>query len=306
MRNKITYEDIYIKTYTIGYTYKGESCIFLLYSEKPKYKVHYSIVIDSYVEQGRNKTIEILEDILKRQKLDMLIWTHPHEDHYLGLVDIIEKYCNKYTKILTPAIGNDFSMCDASAQEIMHYINSLVHNRSVNNQYTVKSISDICQTLFDEKIENVPQVEGIRFEVISPFGQLAYYNGDVKHFNINRMSIGVIIQVYTNGEAMYFLYTGDMDQKTIELLEYRVENGDMHVRDEYTYIKIPHHGSAGSENLINILSNKDKSKTAVSTVFTPQNLPNVDVIENYRKKVLEVLRTDEYVDNIVIKEYVFE
>ena len=298
------YKDLFVRTYLVGYEKEGESCIFLLYSTKPDYKVHYSIVIDSYAENGKNKTLELLKQNLKSQKLDMLVWTHPHRDHYIGLIDIIKKYCDKYTTIVTPAIGNDLSKYDSVTRETMSYINSLVHNRKITDRYDVRQIASVCKTFLDKHLENIPLIQGIRFEIIAPFSDLGYSNANIKAVNYNWMSIGIIVQIYAKDNAEYFLYTGDMDKDTINMLLYKInEQKEIEIPDHYAYIKIPHHGSLASEEILSILSEKNKSEMAASTIFRPQNLPNNDLLDKYKEKSVEVLRTDETKDGIIKKEY---
>lgn len=300
----MTYTNLFIKTYLIGYETEGESCIFLLYSTEPEYKVHYSVAIDSYTENGINKTLDILKNNLEKQKLDMLVWTHPHRDHYLGLIDVIKKYCNKYTTIMTPAIGNDLNLYDSGTKKVMLYINSLVHKRRIVDRYNVKQISTVCKTFLDKKLEDIPLVQGIRFEIIAPFSSLGYSNADIKSINYNWMSIGMVIQVYERNHAQYFLYTGDMDKDTINMLLYMInERKEIDIPDHYAYIKIPHHGSRASAELLKILSDVNKTETAASTIFRPQNLPDNDLLNEYREKSVEVLRTDEVENGIIKKEY---
>ncbi len=66
----------------------------------------YLLVIDSYEKNNVNQTLDILDKIHKKRKLDMLIWTHPHDDHSIGLEHIISKRCDKNTKIITAEILN--------------------------------------------------------------------------------------------------------------------------------------------------------------------------------------------------------
>lgn len=298
------YTDLLIKTYLAGYSKEGESCVFLLYSTKPSYMVHYSIVIDSYSEEKKNKTLDILKCELKKQKLDMLVWTHPHKDHYVGLTDIIKKHCDKHTKIITPAIGNNLERYDDGVKEVMSYINSLVHNRCIPDRYDVGQIADVCKTYIDKELRNIPLIQGIRFEIISPFSALGYCNADMKTMNYNWMSIGMVIQLYAKDGAHYFLYTGDMDKDTISMLLYKIKCGDINIPQRYEYIKIPHHGSRASEGLLDILSGEEKSELAAVTVFTPQCLPDVEMLGRYKEKAISVLRTDEAEGGIIEKEYV--
>lgn len=205
---------------------------------------------------------------------------------------------------MTPAIGNDLSKYDSGTRETMTYINSLVRNRKITDRYDVRQIASVCKTFLDKKLENIPLIQGIRFEIIAPFSDLGYSNADIKAVNNNWMSIGMIVQVYASDYAEYFLYTGDMDKDTVNMLLYNInERREIEIPDCYAYIKIPHHGSIASAGILDILSEENKSAMAVSTIFRPQNLPNNDLLNEYRGKSVEVLRTDEIKDGIIKKEY---
>ena len=101
--NKIVTEelkDLFIKIYLIGFEMQGESCIFLIYSKEPRRKLIYSIVMDCYKDSEINEVEEICKSELGQEKLDMLVWSHPHDDHTVGLDEIIKKYCGEQTKII--------------------------------------------------------------------------------------------------------------------------------------------------------------------------------------------------------------
>ena len=118
------------------------------------------------------------------------------------------------------------------------------------------------------------------------------------------MSIGMVIQLYAKDRAFYFLYTGDMDEDTISMLLYKIECEEIQLPQRYEYIKIPHHGSRASEGLLDVLSEKIKSDVAATTIFKSQNLPDPDLLNRYKNKVINVFRTDEMEDNIVKKRYI--
>ena len=86
-------EKMKIAVYHIGYSSEGESSIFILYGEDKD--IYYSMAIDCYEESQCNITDSILEEWgIAEKKLDMLIWTHPHDDHSAGLVQLVKKYCS--------------------------------------------------------------------------------------------------------------------------------------------------------------------------------------------------------------------
>lgn len=91
-------EEVHISIYHIGYSSEGESSLFILHTSDKN--VLYSIVIDCY-EENCNETDRILEEWQLERKVNLIIWTHPHDDHSLGIDNIIGKYSNDKTKICT-------------------------------------------------------------------------------------------------------------------------------------------------------------------------------------------------------------
>lgn len=82
-------EDLFIDVYHIGYSTQGESCVFILYTAAKK--VLYSLAIDCFEEMQINITDEILKEWKLEKKLNMFIWTHPHDDHSVGVERIVKK-----------------------------------------------------------------------------------------------------------------------------------------------------------------------------------------------------------------------
>ena len=72
---------LFFEVYLIGYNSQGESILFFLRTDEG---VIYSGVVDCYTYKSINKTIDLLkkENI---EKIDFLCWTHPHDDHSLGI-----------------------------------------------------------------------------------------------------------------------------------------------------------------------------------------------------------------------------
>lgn len=282
----------------------GESCIFLLCSEEPCLKNFFCMVIDSYMENGTNKTLDLLNTIMGKQKINVLVWTHPHKDHYLGLQDIIEKHCDKHTKILIPSIGNDYTKYEDGTEELIKFINTLETKKRIINRYDVYPISAPNQSLFDIEFKTLFPIKGINIRVIAPFPRLAYFSTELEKPDLNRMSIVLLVQLQMEDDtALYFLYTGDMDNETVKHLLYKIGEEDIILPRQFQYIKIPHHGSKASERLVEILDEDNKSEVAVTTVFTAKDLPVNETLEKYKERVKLLYRTDEAENNIIEKEY---
>ena len=95
-----------VKIIVIGYGCYGESTLILLMDGET---VFYSIVIDSfhYIEDRTiikpyiNMTANVLNDY-HVERLDILCWTHPHDDHSKGFPRLISRYCDGETKVVFP------------------------------------------------------------------------------------------------------------------------------------------------------------------------------------------------------------
>lgn len=79
---------LFFEVYLIGYNSQGESILFFLRTDEG---VIYSGVVDCYTYKSINKTIDLLkkENI---EKIDFLCWTHPHDDHSLGIDKLLGKH----------------------------------------------------------------------------------------------------------------------------------------------------------------------------------------------------------------------
>lgn len=82
----------------IGYKNKGESIVFFLRTDG---KAVYAGLVDCFEYESQNMAIELL----KNEQLpffDFVCWTHPHDDHTVGLDKIITEFCDKNTLFWIP------------------------------------------------------------------------------------------------------------------------------------------------------------------------------------------------------------
>ncbi|SEW31503.1 ComEC/Rec2 family competence protein [[Clostridium] fimetarium] len=285
MRNrKFTFldeiQDLYISIYLIGYEVEGESCIFILHTKVPEKKILYSIVIDCYENTESNCTIDILEKLELKNKLDMLIWTHPHDDHTIGLNKIIKRYCDKNTKIITSNILNHPNGYSDICIELANQINSKCYNKS-KNRWNVNSAANLGYGLQTIEFTNASGlINNMKIKCISPVSEIGLVQGLNKKVDLNKISIGIIIQIERNENRLNFMFTGDMDKQTIAAIVNEQE--DEEIPFVYNLIKLPHHGSTYSSNLVNLLRKESRSELAVTTVFKKDSLPTKDAIDIYK------------------------
>lgn len=283
-------EEIHISIYHIGYASEGESSLFILHTATGI--VLYSLVIDCY-EDNCNETDRILSQWHLEKKVNLIIWTHPHDDHSIGLGRIIEKYSNNATKICTANIFENYQQYSTNCQELTEYLYSLNKWKKTVNR---RKINPLCHfpELMDRIVFNGKNViKEMEVLCIAPFPYLGGMQGLNKTNNINQMGIACIIKVILKSDSVNFMFAGDMDHATIELLNSEAE--EENIPRIYNYIKIPHHGSADSANMIEFLDSTEgkKSEYATTSVFKQKKLPVMSVLQSYRKVTEEVACTSD-------------
>lgn len=156
------------------------------------------------------------------KRIDVLILTHPHQDHFGGLAKIL---CNfKVDKIYTTEVGSKAQMTLVERFH-MYKCNYIIgkFNR-INNYYKVESYKTN-----DGKLKSF-EVEDIKFEFLGPINQYENMNNDSLVFKMTYKNTSV-------------LFTGDIEEEAeLALME---EYGDQLKAD---ILKIPHHGSRTSSN----------------------------------------------------------
>mgnify|MGYP004519773753 FL=1 len=283
-------EEVHISIYHIGYTSEGESSLFILHTLTGN--VLYSLVIDCY-EENCNETDRILSEWKLEGKVNLIIWTHPHDDHSIGMKHIIEKYSNESTKICTANVFTNIEQYSEECQTIIWYLYSLNKGKRAVNR---REINPLCH--FPEKMDRIEFngkniIKEMEILCIAPFSNLGGMQGLNKANDLNQIGIACIVKVLLDSGYINFMFAGDMDHATIELLNSRAE--EENIPRVYNYIKIPHHGSAGSSNMIEFLTSPEKKKSeyATTSVFKKCNLPVMEVLKNYKKVTEEVVCTSD-------------
>lgn len=294
-------DDLFIEVYTIGYTSEGESCVFFLYSTRPKKRILYTIVIDCYEEEEKNDTFEILQKIeedFPKFKLDMLIWTHPHDDHSIGIDKVQKKYCNKKTKIITSQILNTLDNYSPNCNKIKNYFSTI--NKYQKVRWNISQSETLGNTLEEVYFENANDLAySLKVKCISPCSDIV--SGQMSDNEINKLSIGILIEIERKDGNINFLFTGDLENQTIR--EIVCERDDEDIPYVYNYIKLPHHGGKSGELLRELLDFSKKSKFGVSTVFNKtirdgvMRNPSEEVLNKYKDYIDEIACTADVFNN---------
>jgi len=273
--------EITLEVHTIGYTEKGESQVIVLFDKKNNRSI-LSFIIDCYSTNNSNITIDILNQygIIN---LDYFIWTHTDEDHSMGIIPILDDFCDKNTQFYLPegvsGNENDFINYNEEVKECFNKINEY----NTGNNYNVHTLTSVVgghsQVLKKFFVDSQTSKEFV-FEIlaIAPISALIrrrWEAGEVK--KKNDLSIATIFKVGELG----LLFSGDIENQTINQIPSFYFEG-------LSYIKTPHHTSKSSTKLIDKIEevfNESKISSAVSTTYKTHNLPNIELIDHYKKIV---------------------
>lgn len=279
-----------IAVYHLGYESQGEGSVFILYAEEKK--VLYSAVIDCFEDEQCNITDEILQEWDLKECIDLFIWTHPHDDHSIGIQKIIESYCDAKTKICLANVFNNPSDFSKVVQENIRYLKGLNYRKTVKNKWKINSLGHFPEVL-DERYFNGTEssIQRLVVQCISPFPEIGGIGANSR-IDCNMIGIACVIKVEQKNENINFLFAGDMEQYTIEAL---IKEDNDSIPTVYNYIKIPHHGSSNAEKMIEFLKLDGgvRSEFASTSVFKGKNLPKKDILKLYKTIVEDVACTSD-------------
>lgn len=268
-REKFYTNSLFFEVYLIGYESQGESIVFFLKSDTT---VIYSGVVDCYTYQSINKTIDILKNE-NIKEIDFLCWTHPHDDHTLGLDELIDSYCDEHTKIWVSDIYPDLeklSIYSKTSSDIFAKIKSSIKSKNAN----IKFAKD--NTTMDRFI--CSGIDSYLFEIQS-FAPNSTIIAEYKEYNReekgNPYSIGLSIFI----GRFNIMLAGDVENYTIKRFE------DFCFDSPIDYIKIPHHGSNTGDYLPVVLKGfgLNAPSVATSTIYAKHNLPKEETLQKYKK-----------------------
>ncbi len=202
--------------------------------------------------------------------------SHYHDDHLLGFDEIIERYAGPETYVLIPDVDREDSLSEEAVKIRKSVANITKNGRK--NMGKVRKVCDPCiifnQTFFVKNNE-------VEFEItaLSPISNITARNIDreVELIDQNDYSISLLIKL---GE-LKLLFTGDVTNSTL---------GQIEEKYDINFLKIPHHGSKGSDKIFEI-ANLNKDSVCVSTNYKLSNLPNFGMLNMYADLSNEVYIT---------------
>lgn len=296
------YKNVRLRIFVIGYSDQGESIVTLFMDEHEE--VFYTMVVDCYAKGDVNKTKELL-DRFHVEHIDLLCWSHPDKDHSVGVDTLIENFCDDRSYILVPygIEGRDedcvkYNEGDKQIIDSIFTHNSRLHKAfkpiSCNEEGLSQVTSfDLC-SLLDDKLH-------VRLYALSPHAEYIAearhnYKEKQQYIHKNDFSISLCLDI---DDSYFFHYCSDIEDRTIN-----------HIYPDYfgkaTFIKIPHHSSKGSANLLDLLP-EDKL-ICCTTTYKSQGLPHEEVLKLYKKRSLYLhsTGTSDDVNSYGIIEYDFD
>ena len=272
-------KNLQLHIYVLGHYPMGESILIFVY-ERIKKKVHKSILIDYYEKNNINRFKAVFHKYnIDKQKLDIIIWTHPDLDHSAGLKNIIQKYTKESTYFILPdSLTRDIIKSDRCKREfdyLLKYEKS--HRFSIER---AGSSTRQCRPVIYEDIyfhDGITDPINFNLEILTPFSNHVFRKTQVLNtYTANDISLSILIHF----GKLNFYFGGDSENGNIN------EINDEKLRG-LDFIKIPHHGSDSSDNLVSKIGKyflPPRYAFSVCTGFTfgRTNLPDSSVLSKYQ------------------------
>ena len=273
--------------YILGYHPMGESQLIIVYERDVKI-VHKAILIDCFEQKNVNRMASILEKYnINTKKLDYIIWTHPDRDHSVGFDNIIRKYSDDKTLFILPDGVTSSKITSKVARKALRDIKNFTQpdfnnldKVSVSNHRTSTRYKTIH---FDDGFSDTID---FYIEVLTPFSGYVFKKQEYNRgFIQNDISLSVLIHF----GALNFYFGGDSENGNISLIDSDMLKG-------IDFIKIPHHSSSASSELINKVNESyiaNRPIIAVSTSFSygKSHLPNTEILNSYKDYCDKILLT---------------
>lgn len=277
----------------------GESIVFLIKGDDI---VLFSGVIDCYEKGKINKTLEIL-DANKVKTVDYICLTHPDEDHCVGLDKIIKKSGSETYLVYPNGLFN--LLIEESSRK----------KKDVKDSRVLKSIKELSGCLAKRKDSKTKSKRimgcsgkneiialneisfkslstGNRYPLIintyTPISEIidryaAKHLLEKKAGKTSHNDLSIVTAIAIGDFKM--LLCGDVEKDTLELWTRQWKPDDkIFFSGVIDYLKIPHHTSMGSEDLLQSLEKVGIFSNSVTTVFRKKSLLDVELLGRYKKK----------------------
>lgn len=278
------FENLHLRIRTVGYPNNGESIMISLMNKDEEI---FNIFTDSYDDNGYQYWISKLP---KSTRIDAFIWTHPDEDHTLGIEKLLtnfdpDKKANIYlpTSLTTDKLTQNGKIAAAKCYNYLkaNYNTGTKYNWNEISLMTEESIRYCCKKQFINRNNN----NTLTFQIGFMLPNSAITNRRVEKSvmssgQINDLSIFFVIEL---NKARY-IFSGDLSKTNMQFL-------DDDFLSRCRFIKIPHHGSKDPIKLVDKIQQLPSAEMySVTTIFGSSH-PYDDVLDRYAEKSTAVYST---------------
>lgn len=291
-------KNLLIKVFIIGYKKRGESIV-ILFTDKSTNNVIYSIVIDSFKHNNVNKTIDIL-NLYGINSINMLCWSHPDLDHTWGIDELLKSYCEDKTKIILPFALSDPSFNsykhnkrDKEYLEYIFSLNKISQQTCISSSVAPNEFSRIDSLNIMDAVDKI----SVTIDTLSPHSTYVNYLITTKG-KIDKNQLSTVLFITVN--SYKFVFCSDIENDAIRNLNKSAFNNPI-------LIKIPHHGSPTSDEILSIMDTSLANTIGCSTVYHRHKLPNTSIMNRYSGCCAQVDCTGTNATNLFgIVEYSFD
>lgn len=283
---KFDFNDFSIHIYIVGGKNGDGEGILVLFMDRDK--VIRSISMDcckANVSGVECNLLNSLLDYYKVKNVDCFVWTHPHDDHSNGLDELIEKYHRKNSIAVIPkqiyGTDNDIVNMKPMSKKVLKKFISRFKKKKL------RSIDCQCQEkrcVYSFYLEDTisGDIKSIKLYCLTPMDFLLddklRSSNKISDSFLNDISLSLILDV----DGYCYFFGGDAPDKTLKEV-------DMNYLYGCKWIKIPHHGSKTSKEIVQYFNKNVDS--AVTASFLTCQLPNKDVLDQYQNITKQVYIT---------------
>lgn len=277
------YQELICKVFILGHPSQGESIVLLLYGDN---QIIYSCIIDSFVQHGKVITRDFLFS-LGIDKINDLFWTHPHDDHSDGIIELIDTFTPQ--NIYVPAELQRMPDGDKSiSANVLKYINGFNGYDRRYKKYQPRVQGLATNMYLYDKVLSIGQYF-VPFQLFA----VAPCSGKVRKKAINEdcsalNDYSIVLEIIIGDFSI--LLTGDIQDRMISFVD---EDLSLSIPTP-NILKIPHHGSEKSLDITGLFDDDWLTDIAVTTAKRSSRLPQDNALQYYNtccKKVFRVLPT---------------
>lgn len=255
-------------------------------------------IIDCNInDKGENKCIEFLQNQII-QKIDFIILSHPHFDHYSGMNGLLE-YCDRNKIIIkrflhTSAQVPDFlrvaTRSKLAEKELENLFTNIISLRNNNLIEKVSYLNNDCK--------DIELKEGLKIITLSPStitsekylqNVKTLFNEEDSKNNPNANWLSTLLKIETAN--WYLLLTSDVEKSVLKTLGMKENH---HFKKKLALCQSPHHGAGGNHyNIFWKLRNKNNGTPVIYSVGqNTYNHPSLLSIKSFQENGYDIHSTN--------------